>query len=158
MALKKLIVVRHGKYAEKSLTAEGRRQVAELATALAIQLHQSSIALLSSTATRAKETSVILAAGLGGITFEEHECLFSGGYNLDSEQVEETFRLLEENGSTHDVVILSTHMEFIDQFPTIWGKKHGFQIQKSYDTPKGTARLVNVETGKVEDIHPTSTF
>lgn len=154
MALQKLVVVRHGYYGDSSLTPDGRRQVTGLAEVLASQLNGSTIALLSSTATRAKETSEILATRLGGLQFDEHKCLHSGGMHLSDEQVEEALRLVDEKGETHDVVILSTHLEFIDWFPTIWGKKRGLRIPEEDETPKGTARVIDVQTGRVEHLHP----
>jgi phosphohistidine phosphatase SixA len=154
MKLQKLIVVRHGYYSGENLTSDGRRRVAGLAEVLASQLNGHTVALLSSTAIRARETSEILVASLGGIPFDEHRCFHSGGNYLEADQVTEALRLVDEKGMTHEVVILSTHMEFIDRFPTIWGRRRGFSINEQRDTPKGSARMINVQTGEVEDLYP----
>ncbi|MFZ2484422.1 MAG: histidine phosphatase family protein [Minisyncoccia bacterium] len=155
--MKKLVVVRHGYYVDDSkgnLSPDGRQQVDRLGAVLAPQLNGYSVALLSSMAPRAKETSEILAGHLGGIAFEEHLCLWSGGGDFHNGQEEDVLRLVEERGQTHDVVVLSTHLEFIDYFPTVWGKEKGFEIKGGYDTPKGTARVIDVATGQEEHVRP----
>ncbi len=147
--LEKIVVVRHGSYNISNLTDEGRRDVTRLAESLAMHLNGSTVALLSSPTRRARETSEILASYLEGIQFEEHECLYPNGYCPWSEQAAEALRPVEKKGADHKVVILSTHMEFIDDFPTFWGKQKGFHIQEGHDTPKGSARMINVQTGTI---------
>lgn len=157
MPLKKLIVVRHGDYGGLGLTELGKRQIDALTRALSAILTGSKILLLSSTASRAKETSLILAAGLGGLKFDEYACLYAKDKDLSSAEVESVSKLIEENTEAYDVIILSTHMEFIDQFPTAWGGKHGFQIPLRNRTPNGYARIIDVETGEVECLNPILT-
>ncbi len=153
--LEKLIIVRHGDYhGDSGLTFGGQQQIVGLAKVLADHVGSSTIALLSSTAPRAKETSEILASHFGGIQFDSHMCLYSGGRRLVEENAEKALQLIDDKGATHTVVILSTHLEFIDFFPTFWGRKRGFEIPESRETPKGTARVINVQTGEVEYLFP----
>lgn len=156
MMLKKIIVVRHGYYQGAMLTEEGRQQIGRLGKELASRVNGSSIALLSSVAGRAVDTSKILAASLGDLKFEEYICLYSFGC-LSNENFQGALELIKEKGVEHEVVILSSHLEFIDQFPTRWGKTRGFDIKCWSDTPKGTARIIDVETGKVEHVQPPRT-
>ena len=148
--MKHLVVVRHGYYGDRSLTEEGRQQIEGLGAILAERLKGSSIALLSSTATRAKETSEILARHFGGIAFEEHEFLHSGGSSFYGGQEHKALALVEERGQTHDVIVLSTHLEFIDDFPPLWGQKMGFSLPHGNEISKGTARFIDATTGQEE--------
>ena len=148
--MKHLVVVRHGYYEDGRLTASGRQQIEGLGAILAERLKGSSIVLLSSTATRAMETSEILARHLGDVAFEEHGALHSGGMQFHDGQEQKVLRLVEERGQTHDVVVLSTHLEFIDFFPSLWGEKMGFRVPQGEETPKGTARFIDATTGQEE--------
>ena len=155
MSLQQLVIVRHGYYDFTGLTEEGKQQVTRLAKVLATKLNGSKVALLSSTSPRAIQTSEILAAHLGELKFQKHEHLKSSGGSLDDNQAKKVIELVEKRGKTNSVVILSTHMEFIDGFPTVWGKTLGLSIITPEDeTPKGTARIIDVQTGKVEHIQP----
>lgn len=155
MKLQKIIVVRHGSYgSEGNLTEEGREQVRKLARELATRLDGCSIVILSSPAQRAKETSEILASRLGVLSFEQHPCLRSEGDFLTDRQANETLELVAQKGGMHDVIILSTHFEFISEFPSVWGRTKKFTIHKGRLPPKGTARIVDVNTGDVQDVRP----
>ncbi len=152
--MKTLVIVRHGCYDGNGLTDEGKQQIVKLAKVLALRLNGHSVVLLSSTALRARQTTEILSEHLGGLVFDLYECLFSSGY-LSKEGAGEAIRLVAEKGETHDIVILSTHLEYIEQFPTIWGKTQGLQVAtEAYDIPKGSARVVDVQTGKAELLVP----
>jgi len=154
--LQKLVVVRHGEYDMRDhLTDKGRQKAADLAEILATQLNGLSVALLSSTADRAVEMSEILATRLG-VEFEKHDCLHSGGGHIRRDELSDAIELVAEKGETHEVVILSTHLEYIDEFPRLWGKTQGLSIREEMDTPKGTARVVDVQTGEVEHLRPSS--
>ena len=151
--LQKLVVVRHGCYDDTGLTEQGRRHIAQLAETLAQRLNDHAVALLSSPLKRAMETSEIIAARLG-LNFDEHPCLLSGGYRLNNGQVEATLRLIAERSETYTAIILSTHLEFVEKFPSLWGATHGFLIAQEENVLKGTARVVDVQTGQVEILHP----
>jgi broad specificity phosphatase PhoE len=150
--MKTLVVVRHGRYANEGggrLNADGREQIEGLGAKLAAKLAGCSISLLSSPLPRARETSEILARHLV-TSFEEHLFLRSSGMRFYDGQEQKALQLVEEKGQTHDVVILSSHMEFIDLFPTIWGTPRGLSIAREEDTPKGTARVIDAATGQEE--------
>ena len=158
MALKKLIVVRHGSYScvSDGLTEEGRTEVTVLAEELMPLLNGCKIALLSSTALRAKETAGILAARFGDLKFEETGYLCSGSGTLRGIEKKEVLRLVAEKSEEYDVIILSTHFEFINEFPSVWGEEHGFKIEEKFDSCYGTARIVDVSTGEVTYLEPAT--
>ncbi len=156
MSLRKLIVVRHGLYDETtgSLTEKGQRQIAELARVLSGHLNGQRACILSSSAKRAKQTSAILSTCLGGLESGEFECLYSGGGALDEDDANEALGLIADKSENYDVVILSTHLEYIEKFPTFYGKTRGLQIGRTGSGSKGTACVIDVETGHAEEVHP----
>jgi phosphohistidine phosphatase SixA len=155
MALKLIVVVRHGFYEGNQLTERGRKQIRNLAEVLADHLNGYKVALLSSSVKRARETSEILADRLGCPEIEEHACLFSKGF-LDERQAGQVLQLIDDKAKTHEAVVLSTHLEFIDSFPTYWGTVKGFNIRRGLATPNGAARVVDVRTGEVQEIQSVS--
>lgn len=154
--MKVLIVARHGEYNEDSreeeLTPRGRDQVRQMAASLADRLRGKSIVILTSPAQRAMDTTTEIVNGLGvPCTLDgPHDCLWSGGGDLDDDEASEAMKLVERVGATHEVVILSTHWEFMKDFPAVWGKSRGLSIPSRLDAPRGRAWVIDAETGAYE--------
>lgn len=158
MRLEKLVVVRHGDYKRAAgLTEVGKKQATLLAEDLASRFLGKEVAMFSSPLTQARETAQVLSAGLGGLAFEENEDLVSPPDTLaqSHREVRKVFELVGTRAHTHDVVILVTHLEFIDEFPTIFAKFIGFKnVPLRMGAPWGSARILDVKTGEVEDLAP----
>jgi phosphohistidine phosphatase SixA len=155
MALKKLIVVRHGQYAGNFLTQEGSKRIEALGDTLAPILAGTSVAIFSSPAMRAVRTAWILEEKLPGATFDREDLypfLESKNEELTPRQASEAANLVEEAGETYEAVILSTHLEFVEEFPSFWGVRRDQKIPFAHGLPPGSARIISVATGKVEEI------
>ncbi|MCM2339390.1 MAG: histidine phosphatase family protein [Burkholderiales bacterium] len=145
--MKKLVLIRHGDYVDISLTNEGREQLKELGEKLKNKFSQFSFIILYSPTERTKESKEILERYLNCDT-EEVEALRSSGGELNSKQVEEILKMIE-NKSDRDIVILVTHFEFTTDFPNIYGETKGFDIGYKR-IGYGCMRIINIENGVEE--------
>jgi phosphohistidine phosphatase SixA len=110
---------------------------------------------MSSTAARAVETAEIIAGHLDVNSFDQYPTLVSEG-GLYEYQVQDVCRHINEHGKDHDVIILSTHMEFIDQFPRRWSGLHDWEkkVPNYHGSSKATARMIDVVNQTVTYIVP----
>lgn len=148
-----LILVRHGEYGSpnRSLNGDGHRQINHLAKVLSSYIEGKRTIILSSTAKRATDTSEVLVRRFRDIPIETHECLTSTGEDLDG-MVEETIELVRRHESNYDVVILSTHLPHVSDFPTIWAELFGNKVNSDQYAEKGSARVYNMQNGTVTEI------
>lgn len=134
-------VIRHGEYDYNyNLDEGGREQIRLLSSKLKEIVSGKKTVMFTSTAARAVQTAEILSRELG-VTFEERKFLHSGGGDLDTEQAEKALELIRTANA--DVVLLSTHFEFVESFPAIIGDKLLGARLCSNQIPKGSAWLVN---------------
>jgi phosphohistidine phosphatase SixA len=118
VGMKRLIIARHGDYAGLSLTSFGQQRVQELGEVLKGRINGGSVLILSSEATRARESAEILGNILG-VGFEENPIL---GTDYDyRERMGDTLDLVLSKKDGADVVILVTHLEFTEEFPPYFG-------------------------------------
>lgn len=147
-----LILVRHGEYGspDRSLTGDGHRQIFNLAERLKPHIQSKKVAILSSTAKRARDTTDALIRVLGeSAVIEYHECLASLDDELTSDVVQETIELVEKYEPSFDIIILSTHYPHVAEFLSIWGERFGHKVESGWDNEKGSARMYEKETGNV---------
>jgi hypothetical protein len=156
--MKKIIIVRHGDYSEigkKSLSNLGKKQMTNLAKRLFPEIENKNIIFVSSMAPRAIESAQILKDiwkknGLD-LSFKKYNELWSG-----PDSAIERKRLNEEENknisvqdfdwfknfikkSDCDVMVVVTHLEFVENFPNLclgWG----FSSISKY----GSARILNL--------------
>lgn len=151
--MQKLILVRHGEYgADLGLTATGEQQIRSLIPALAAMTQGRKFAVVTSTATRARESAAILATGLQTV-FEENRLL--GADDLWMEKHQELLDYIKEATRQLDVLILVTHMEYVDQFPHYFA-----QIELQTELPyhmsrKGEVVVIDCEAKSLTVIKPT---
>jgi hypothetical protein len=152
--MKYLVLVRHGDYENSILTERGRKQAEELGAILREKIDGISI-VLSSTLSRARETSLILARHLlGDEEFRVYSCFGpSNGHRPDKEVERKALELVEEYGLSFDAVVISTHWEFATFFPFAWGRRLGINV-KLHPIPPGAAYFIDVMNGIVEVIQP----
>jgi phosphohistidine phosphatase SixA len=153
--MKKILIVRHGYYSVSDLTSTGREQMKDLGMAIKSLMNGDSIEVKSSTAPRAKQSAKILAEILG-VSFTEHEFLWSGPDSPRGCRVDLDKALKIIQGSRADVVILVTHLEYSEYLPThlgkkICGKDHGFP---SEETGKGEAWFIDCQAGTCTWLSP----
>ncbi len=149
LAVKKLILVRHGHYdyGDGNLTNKGFVQITGLAKKLFDVLNGSSILMLSSTAPRAVQSAEIISKELG-VPFESHDVLWSGSSGKVAGTMRDFKQVLEMIiGHEHqaDAVILVTHYEYVEDFPRFFGTKVFGHSLKSYVIPVGTSWLIDCE-------------
>lgn len=153
-----MILVRHGAYDHANggkLTDRGRKQVESLAGLLVTKRFTGpGISLLSSTSPRAQETAEILSVRLAIGEFEGHECLFPKDMELTHEEIRATLELIARRVDSCDTIVISTHLEFVEDFPEILGKFHRLPIQKGGLPDYGSATLIDMETGQKEYVRP----
>ena len=144
-------IVRHGDYKDGRLDDRGRKKMEHLGRTLKLRFKGLKVVLLSSPINRAKESAEILGVNLE-IPFTEHQCLAAPGDSLEPKQIGESMRLFDEKCKEFDVVIFTTHMPFIDKFPTHWASTREFEIPRGFDRDKGSAVLIDVFARKWEHI------
>ncbi len=151
--MKTLIVIRHGEYdgTPEILNEDGVEQITRLASFLERELRGRKIAILTSPAPRALQTSNIIAERFPHADRSTKDGLWSFG-EMQEEQEQEILHLVEETSKTHEVVILSGHSELVDTFPTFWGKSKGFKIPREFAPECGTARILDADSGTVRYI------
>ncbi len=146
--MRKLVVVHHGVYdSNGSLSKMGVVQIEQLSRKMAVAFAGLRFVILYSHQIKARETASIIGKALGFPLSEEHTRLWSWEGDLPLAQKRHILELVEANARRFDVVILVTHKEVIDQFPTFWGLSKGFVIREMMSTPKGSARVIDTERG-----------
>jgi broad specificity phosphatase PhoE len=160
MKTKKVILIRHGEYISiepYNLSDEGRKSIGQLAIKLIPEIKDKNVVFLSSMANRATQSAEILQTiwkenGIA-LDLEKRYEVWSG---TDARQ--EAARLLEEEqkeisvfnhrwldefikASDKEVVIVVTHLEFVEDFPPIFGFS-------DREVQKGRARILDLEAKK----------
>lgn len=119
--MKKLVLVRHGSYGgDDHLSSDGRRQIEALAKKLKTFVNGASIVILTSIADRARESAEILSSFFG-VEHEQHEILWSE--NSHPEDFNGTLELIRSNSNKGDILILVTHYEYVEYFPSYFAEK-----------------------------------
>ena len=148
--MKKLILVRHGTDEggrNGHLTESGRKEIADLAEKLAPHINGASVLMLSSTALRALDSAEIFFKRLN-IAFEPVGLLWSGGGGVVcgiGEDYKQTLELLNSHPVQADIVVLVTHYEYVQGFPTFFGDSVLGVVWPYHLIPKGTAWLIDCE-------------
>jgi phosphohistidine phosphatase SixA len=123
--MKGAIFVRHGNYdSHGGLSERGRAQIEGACSRLSphVLALGPSVALLTSSAPRARESAEIVARHLRAfldVTPESHEELWS-----DSEHrcnLTTASELVRQRGETADLVIVVTHLEYVEYLPRFLG-------------------------------------
>ena len=152
--MRHLILVRHGEYGSfsRTLTTDGRRQIKHLGEQLRPYVVNKKVLILSSTAKRASETTEILIRKIRDAPVEHHECLASLDKELTQEEISAATVVLSGHESRYDVVIISTHYPYVSQFPSIWAKRYGHEVETDSEPEKGCARIYDTRTGTITKI------
>lgn len=149
--MKKLILVRHGEYdKQKQLSLAGKQQIRDLCVRLQPHIAGHSVIILSSTAPRAIQSAHVMAEILSA-PVEPYPILWVD--NFHSSNMEGVAALVEYNGHRADVVILMTHLEYVESFPSYYGlhaKMTYFPVV--YDPEYGTGRIVDCIANSCEPI------
>lgn len=139
--MKKLVLVRHGSYGgDDHLSSDGRRQIEVLAEKLKTFVNGDSVVILTSIADRARESAEILSSFFG-VEYEQHEILWSGNGHL--EDFDGTLNLIRSNSSKGDILILVTHYEYVEYFPSYFAEKELDTKLRSRLIGKGEAWVVD---------------
>jgi phosphohistidine phosphatase SixA len=148
--MKKLVLVRHGEYStidgQYILNEEGRQQIAVLAPKLRALIGDQRVALHTSWAARAAASAAILADALG-VTFEEHRELWSGGDGIGHyPDTEAMVWQIVEWAEEYDVLILVTHLEFVERLPNKFANVVFKTAIREVHIPKGHAGVIDCDT------------
>ena len=153
--MKHLFVARHGDYDYDSMYAarlndSGRQQMEVLGKAMKEILKGSSVYLISSTAPRALDSSEILVAQLALPVFEKSSYLWSGDdapsdsfYRNPS--LDRLMGLVNNKRSKADGLVMVTHLEVAEEFPTYFLKKELGQDEPIGEISKGQAVHFDLE-------------
>lgn len=150
--MKKLVVVRHGHYDDRyQLNDHGRNQIRSLAEQLRPHITDATIKILTSTADRARESGEILS-GIFQAEIEQHEVLWSESRH--PENLAEALQLVRAKFNEVDVLILTTHYEYVERFPGYFFRKELNMNLRSYLIEKGEAWLIDCEAKTLQHIEP----
>ncbi|MDD5357371.1 MAG: histidine phosphatase family protein [Candidatus Pacebacteria bacterium] len=153
--MKILAVVRHGEYEKRDgdyrLSDYGKRQIAALAGQIKTSLVNGGgkPRMLSSTAPRALDSARVMSEVLG-VPFEEHPVLWSGGGGGGYPDCKAVMELIKQDESP-DVVILVTHLEYIERFPGHFATSIGAKFDGD-EIPKGHAWIIDVEKKSIDHL------
>ena len=119
--MKKLIIIRHGDYDDKTglLNNNGARKIRTVAEVLGMYL-EGNTRVLSSTAPRAVQSAGIICDELD-LTYEQHDVLWVD--HAHPENFQGVFDLVQAASPHVDTIILVTHYDYGQYFPTYYGKR-----------------------------------
>ncbi len=140
--MKKLIVVRHGQYDNTGhLSDAGHEQIRVLASKLKKLIDENmSIVVLTSPASRARESADIISNVLG-VKTEESDVLLSEGI-LHPMNLSRALEFVKSKDKT-DIIILVTHFDYVADFPKYFSEKElGIELL-SIEIGKGEAWVVD---------------
>lgn len=147
--MKRLILVRHGDYVGRALTDFGRRQMQELAPALASSV-VGNMLLVSSLIQRAKESATILAEHFH-VPVNEHGVWEAEGDWSDNDGA---FQFIGDVDTNIDTLVVVTHLPFLESFPAYFGKK-ALNVSLSYGgVDKGQAQVIDCEQKTMTRVTP----
>ena len=158
--MKKLIIVRHGEYQDwvsgYPLSEDGKRQIRGLVNGIREHVNDGKALILFSTRTRAVQSAEILSSELR-IASEAHEVLVSGGGELN---LAAALSFVQQQKDRADVVILVTHLEYGEMFPSHFAKHElGLQDTKAfngYGIKKGHAWVIDCEARTMALLSPVA--
>lgn len=161
MGTKKVILIRHGDYENQepcNLSERGKKDILGLAFGLFSEIKDKKVAFISSMANRATQSAEVLQAAWEErgvvLPFQRHYEVWSG---TDAHQ--ESKRLQKDEGKTvsvydqhwltnfinaadKEVIIVVTHLEFVNYYPSV------LRFFPGRDINKGEALLLDFETMK----------
>jgi hypothetical protein len=150
--MKHLFVARHGNYGgDDRIDNYGRQQMGLLGKAIKQILNGSSVYLFSSTAPRALDSSQILAVQLAlPQEFEQVPYLWSGSdaprdSYYYSPSLDKLMGLVAERRDKADGLVMVTHLEVAEDFPSHFLKKEFKQANRIGEISKGQAVHLDLE-------------
>lgn len=147
--MKRLILVRHGDYAGSTLTDYGRKQIQELAPALANHV-VGNMLLVSSAIQRAKESATILAEHFH-VPVNEHRVWEAEGEWGDNVGA---LQFLAGVDANIDTLVVVTHLPFLQSFPAHFGR-NTLGVSFPYGgVEKGQAQVIDCEMKTMTRVTP----
>lgn len=149
--MQKLITVRHGHHQWGELSEEGKKQIADLVPRLKLILgdyNKSTVAVLSSTSLRTKQSGEIIA-GEFGVTNQPLGVFLYDNYDMfGNVQLRDW---IVEGVKSHEanIVIIVTHFEAPAAILNIFSQARFGKKVGCFQTANGFANLLNLETGEV---------
>jgi broad specificity phosphatase PhoE len=149
-----IYVVRHGHHTNGYLDSLGKSQIAVLAKELKLRISEkASLRIISSTAARATESAEIIAKSLNARSEGTDSMLWTGPDGNKSCHLDETLEMI--NSTDDEVVIMVTHYEYSEEFPSffaskVWGDK-GFS---ETSLNNGQAWCINCNDNTITLISP----
>ncbi len=144
--MKILIVARHGEYVSDELDDRGKRQIADLVEKLSPIVGDREPLILSSTAGRAVESAEIIADHFN-TSFDQHDVLWSE--NRHREDLPAALELVRLHQDETEVMILVTHLEYVERFPPYYGQEELEIYLDSKAILKGKAWVIDCEAGTI---------
>lgn len=150
--MKHLIIVRHGQYGPgQQLNDRGRAQIEALADRLKSFMNGVKVMILTSTADRARESAEILGSAFG-VGFEEHEILWSE--SSYPEDLPGTLKLVRSRKDNADVLVLVTHYEYVEKFPSYFARNELGTPMSSGLIEKGEAWVIDCFQKTLTHVRP----
>lgn len=151
--MKKLVIVRHGVYSDDDcLTDFGKWQIKSLAQKILEHTAEGKVVLLSSTADRARQSAEIIGSILG-VEHQLHEILWSDCDH--AEDYNKVLDLIRSRKEVFDFIILVTHLEYGERFPSHFGKHELEETRlNGYGIEKGQAWIIDCQTKQMTKLKP----
>ncbi len=141
--MKILVVMRHGDYCglDDHLSDHGQYQITQISDQLKTHyLNGGTARILTSTAKRAVQSAAIVSQAVGAFV-EEYDLLWSECGR--KEDLPGALELVQRRGSDVDLLILCTHFEYVNRFPSFFGLKE-LGVNLHHDrVEKGQALIVD---------------
>jgi phosphohistidine phosphatase SixA len=148
-----LIIVRHGSYgADRRLNDKGRQEIQTLAEAIKSRsLCIGRVHIISSPSKRAVESADLMKSVLSTeCAIAQHELLF--GYAVAEVHGTLLLRIIEQAAEGYDTLIVVTHKEVGDDFPTFFCKHLAIDSPRVFGIAKGHGIAINCEAKTVTTI------
>lgn len=150
--MKHLVIARYGSHTNNRINLDGHLQIEALSAAIKKTIGAGSAHIISSTAPRALDSSIILTVYLGlPLEFEHVPYLWSGDdapndsyyYKPSNDRI---MQIIDERRGKADALIMVTHLEVGDSFPTFFARKELKQEGAHlYGLSNGQAVCFNLE-------------
>lgn len=142
-----LILARHGHDNADRISSLGQQQMEALAERLETTLEGKSVLILSSTTSRAQESSIILSQRFNA-PIEAFDVLWSESSH--PENMDGALQLIDEHADKADVLLVVTHYEYVKDFPAHYGRNRLGVTFPSKLIDKGRAWVIDIEKKQIQ--------
>lgn len=147
--MKRLIIVRHGRYENGHLNEKGIEQIRTLSTRIKELVGGANVIVLSSPIRRAKESAQIIAGEVQGEVVEHDEFSY---HNCDEEDVIQACEIVYEVAEKYENVVVVSHKENCGSIIEYFSKTNLSKTFPRILVNQGDAWVIDTTTNSIEII------